>query len=233
MPILTEWDIQINVDNVLRAQSAQPDVLKKRSPQLIPIAEKALEEACTLFKPYVMYKILPVEKIEGNHLTLENGYFVEGEIVSKYLANSSSIIFTACTIADALEKKVTDYFISSPSYALALNGAGIAGVQKLATMVKSYFKDQIIPDHCLSTMPLNPGMVGWPLAEGQSQVFGVLSSVSDNIRLSPTSLMIPSKSISFIVGVGQNVNPDGSHCDYCNRKYTCFMSDYAEGNKKS
>lgn len=233
MPILTEWDIQINIDDVLRAQSARPDILKKRSPQLIPIAEKAMEEAYTLFKPYVMYRILPVEKLEGDHLMLENDYFVEGEIVSKYLANSSSIIFAACTISDTLEKKVTDYFVSSPSYALALNGAGVAGVQKLATMVKSYFKDQIIPDHCLSTMPLNPGMVGWPLAKGQSQVFGALSSVSDKIRLSPTSLMIPSKSISFIVGVGQNVNPDGSHCDFCNRKNTCFMSDYAEGNKIS
>jgi hypothetical protein len=221
------------VDDVLRAQNARPEILKKRSPQLIPIAEQALEEACTLFKPFVMYKILSAEKIEGNHLTLENDYFVDGEIVSKYLTNSSSVIFAACTISDTLEKKVSDYFISNPSYALALNGAGIAGVHKLSMMVKNYFKDQIIPDHCLSTMALNPGMVGWPLAEGQSQVFGVLSSVSDNIRLSPSSLMIPSKSTSFIMGVGQNVNPNGSHCDYCNRKYTCFMSDYAEGNKIS
>ncbi|NMA13199.1 MAG: hypothetical protein GX933_08495 [Chloroflexi bacterium] len=233
MPILTDWDIQIDVDDVLRAQNARPEILKKRSPQLIPIAEQALEEACTLFKPFVMYKILSVEKLEGNHLTLENDYFVDGEIVSKYLTNSNSVIFAACTISDTLEKKVSDYFISNPSYALALNGAGIAGVHKLSMMVKNYFKDQIIPDHCLSTMALNPGMVGWPLAEGQSQVFSVLSSVSDNIRLSSSSLMIPSKSTSFIMGVGQNVNPNGSHCDYCNRKYTCFMSDYAVGNKQS
>ena len=233
MPILTDWDIKIDVDDVLRAQSARPDILKKRSPQLIPIAEQALEESYTLFKPYVMYKILSVEKIKEDRLSLENDYFIEGEIVSKYLTNSSSVIFTARTISDTLEKKVTDYFVSKPSYALALNGAGIAGVQKLATLVKAYFKDHIIPDHCLSTMPLNPGMVGWPLVESQSQVFGVLSSISDVIRLSPTSLMIPSKSISFIMGVGQNVNPDGSHCDFCNRKYTCFMSDYADGKKQS
>ena len=44
MPVLTDWKIEISVDDVIRKQNAKPEILKQRSPYLYTIAEKALEK---------------------------------------------------------------------------------------------------------------------------------------------------------------------------------------------
>ena len=38
MSILTDWDYHLDVDGVLKGQSADPAVIRKRSPRLVEIA---------------------------------------------------------------------------------------------------------------------------------------------------------------------------------------------------
>lgn len=57
MPILTNWKITISVDDILRAQGANPNILRERSPHLITVAENALKDAGELLHPFVMYEI--------------------------------------------------------------------------------------------------------------------------------------------------------------------------------
>ena len=67
-------------------------------------------------------------------------------------------------------------------------------------------------------------MSGWPMAEGQKQVFDILSGESDEITLTPSCLMQPFKSLSLVVGLGQKVAEHGSQCDYCTLRDSCQFS---------
>ena len=40
--IITEWDYHLDIDGVLKGQNADPQVIRKRSPRLVAIAERAL-----------------------------------------------------------------------------------------------------------------------------------------------------------------------------------------------
>ena len=73
-------------------------------------------------------------------------------------------------------------------------------------------------------------MEGWPLIDGQTQVFAVLSEVTDIIRLSPVYLMDPFKSLSLIVGMGPDVSSEGIQCDYCTLRGSC---QFSKRNRKS
>lgn len=73
---------------------------------------------------------------------------------------------------------------------------------------------------CKHTNRLSPGYCGWDLSE-QKTIFKLLDNKPCNIRLSDVCLMIPEKSISGIIGIGENVNEKAYSCKYCNLK-NCY-----------
>ena len=67
------WDIEVDVDAVLRGQGAQADVVRKRSPRLVDLAEKALDEALPLIDPQVYQRRFKVDGLKHERLNLEMG----------------------------------------------------------------------------------------------------------------------------------------------------------------
>ena len=55
MPIWDTQNIDFDVDAVLRGQGAEPRAIRKRSPRLVDLAERALEEAQPLLKPRTLF----------------------------------------------------------------------------------------------------------------------------------------------------------------------------------
>ena len=49
--ILTDWELALDADAVLRGQGADPALLRSRKPRLFDIAVQALDEAGRLFSP--------------------------------------------------------------------------------------------------------------------------------------------------------------------------------------
>ena len=72
-----------------------------------------------------------------------------------------------------------------------------------------------------TTVPLSPGLVGWPVATGQRQLFALLGGAPAGVRLTESSMMVPKKSTSMVIGVGPEVEHAGESCDYCSMAATC------------
>jgi len=66
----------------------------------------------------------------------------------------------------------------------------------------------------------SPGYCNWPVSDQQS-LFSLLPELPCNIRLTGSSLMVPIKSVSGIIGIGKKVKKRGYTCDICNNK-TCI-----------
>ena len=131
----------------------------------------------------------------------------------------------ACTISSDLSRRVSEIGLSDICYALALDGAGSTAVENLASEVCKYIENEASRNGWTTTLPLNPGMEGWPLENGQNQVFDILCEESDIIRLNrETYLMDPFKSLSLIVGMGPEVSSEGVQCDYCTLRASCQFS---------
>jgi hypothetical protein len=69
----------------------------------------------------------------------------------------------------------------------------------------------------------SPGYCNWPVSD-QQQLFYLLQENRCGIRLTDSSLMIPIKSVSGIIGVGKDVKNMGYTCDICNADY-CLYRD--------
>jgi hypothetical protein len=111
-------------------------------------------------------------------------------------------------------------FSEDPLYALALDGLGNAAVESLAQQVCGQIAEQVKDEGLQASTPLSPGTPEWPVEVGQPQIFALLDPSKAGVKLSSGGMMIPKKSVSFVVGLGQEMSQN-SMCTVCSLQNTC------------
>jgi hypothetical protein len=227
MPLLRDWDLSLDVDQVLRAQGADPAVIRARRPALVDAAEQALQEGLAYLAPVAAYRELAVESLRHERLFLTGGVLT-GPLVAQHLRSAQQVVVLACTIGDALERVISEAMSEDPVRGLALDGLGSAAAEGLAAAAAAHFEDQARAQGLQTTIPLSPGMVGWPVEEGQAEIFSLVDGGEAGISLTSGGMMVPRKSISLVLGVGKDVAAEGRACDFCNLRETCrYQNHYA------
>jgi len=228
MPLWETENLDIDVDAVLRGQGANPVIIRKRSPRLVEAAERALKEGETLLEPLTLYRQLDVNELRHEQLVLENGLSLSGNLVSTHLGSAERVVLILCTIGEALETYASDVSPSDIVYGLALDGVGSAAVEALANTACHHFERQAEEQGLHSSIPISPGMVGWPVEKGQPEVFSILEPAQVNASLSEYGLIKPRKSLTMVLGFGKKMKTAGRTCDFCAMRETCRYQDHYE-----
>ncbi|MEJ2601400.1 MAG: hypothetical protein P8Z00_23945 [Anaerolineales bacterium] len=226
MAILRDWDLGLDVDQVLRGQGADPVVIRKRRPALVQAAEWALKEGLPLLEPVVLTRELNVVALRHERLILKGEAFLAGSLIAQHLAGARRIIAMLCSIGEQLESVSNELFKSDPLYAMALEGVGTAAVEALGTLVCSYFENQAPQEGLHPSIPLSPGMVGWPVDPGQKQVFDLLDAGQIGVHLNANLMIVPRMSMTQVLGFSEQPSFEGRTCDYCNLRETCRYQDH-------
>ncbi len=225
MTVLDKWDLRLDVDVVLRSQGADPAAIRKRSPSLVESAERALEEGNPLLQPRVTARRLLIEDLLHERLNLEGDGRLSGELLAEHMGGAQEAVIVLCTVGEALERRAADVSKEDAVYGLALDGVGSAGVEALANAACALFEEEATKEDCQVTIPLSPGMVGWPVEQGQPQIFDLLDASEIGVRLTESMMMLPRKSLTFVLGLGKELMAGGRTCDYCSLKETCRYRD--------
>lgn len=218
-------DLKLDVDAVLRGQGADPAVVRQRNPKLVEIASLALESTLALLEPKVTARRFKVLSVRHNRLELDEGFSLKGEWITNQLAGAEYLVAIICTVGPVISNTVSQTIPEDVVLGLAIDGVGSAGVEALAQMICSQVEDQAVLEGRQTTVPFSPGMIEWPVEQGQPQIFELLASENLGVRLTSSMVMIPSKSLSMLVGVGRNISAKGVTCDYCAMKGTCKYRD--------
>jgi hypothetical protein len=225
MTILTDWNLQIDVDQILRAQGADPALVRGRSPRLVRLAEQALHEVADAIEPKVLFSRLAVEKVVHDRILLAGGNELRGALIRQHLVTANEVIFMLCTIGHALDERIAQALDTDIVYGLALDGLGSAAVETLANTACHQFDMKARENGLETSIPLSPGMSGWPVGEGQPQIFRALDAEQIGIRVTSSWVMQPRKSLSIVVGVGPQMLC-GSPCDVCSMRDSCRYQDH-------
>jgi hypothetical protein len=225
MTVLTDWNLHLDVDQVLRGQGADPAVIRGRSPSLVTVAEKALRQGSEVIRPQMLYRRLAVEKVIHDRIRLDGGNELRGTLIGQHLAPGREVIFMLCTIGDELDERIALALDTDTVYGLALDGLGSAAVEALANAACQRFDMEAREKSLETSIPLSPGMIGWPVEEGQPQIFQALDPEEIGIRVTTTWVMQPRKSLSMVLGVGPHML-SGNSCDFCSMHDTCRYQDH-------
>jgi hypothetical protein len=226
MPILEDWDLSVDVDQILRGQGADPQLVRIRSPKIVEAAEWALNEGLDLIQPRVLYESLDVLEFRHEKLHLKNGSHLTGQLIAQHLSPATSVVIVLCTIGDALERRANEISTQDLILGLAMDGLGSAAVEVLANACCNYFEKKAVARDQSTSIPLSPGMLGWTVEVGQREIFSQLDSEKIDVSLTESLLMIPKKSLTFVLGMGSQIMELGTSCDYCSLRETCRYQDH-------
>jgi hypothetical protein len=222
--VLTDWEVRIDLDAALRGQAADPEELRVRRPRIVSVAAEAVREAGRLVSPVVLSRSLAVRGHGPDALELETGRLECGAWVAGRLAEAQEIVAVVCTIGHALEDRVSAIFQSDPSMALALDGAGSAAVDTLAAEACERFRRESAGRGLRGTVQCWPGSTAWPTEAGQPLIFGLVDPdgrEADNVRLLPSLIMRPVKSVAFILGLTAQATASERQCESCSLDAVC------------
>lgn len=214
-------DLSIDVDMVLRGQGADPAVIRQRRPRLVELAEQALEEGMGLIEPTATYRILPVEKMSHERLVLAENIKLAGSLLAENLGCAQRIALLVCTLGAKLENRVTALMPENPSLAFALDGFGSIAAETLGLAICAELEAEARSLGFFTSVPLNPGMIGWSVDVGQPQIFTAIDAAQIGVTLNESFQMVPHKSVSMILGISQTPFSAGRPCDFCSMKETC------------
>lgn len=206
---------------VLRAQGADPARLRARSSAAVAVAEQALELGLPLLQPAVAYRSIPVIGLRHERLLLHGGAFLSGPLVAAQLHAACEVAVLVCTIGPVLEQRASRCFANDPALSVALDGLGSAAVDLLAATACRWVDTQASERGIQTTVPLSPGLLGWPVASGQREIFTLVPAAEAGILLNAGSMIIPHKSTSLVIGIGPDVLHEGDTCDFCSLRERC------------
>ncbi len=226
MPVKKDWVLSLDVDQVLKNQGANAAALKKRNPRLAEVAQRAIDTGCSLLEPAAAYSRLKVLSCTHEQVRLEGGHFLSGKTISQMLAPAEQAVVVICTIGGMLEAFISEVMPEDPIFGLALDGYGSAAIETLAEEACAYIAAQAASDGLKATVPLGPGIEGWPVEPGQGQIFAIAPAQEAGVNLTSSSLMLPQKSLSLVIGLGKDIDSSGKVCDYCTLRETCRYQEH-------
>jgi len=224
MPTVRDIPLSLDLQETVRAQGIT-DYARLELPVKSAIGE--LLEAVqggSLFEPALVYETHRVAEITDSHLTIAgNGIVLRGSLFHGSLAGAEEIAAAVCTIGEKLEKQVTECFAQGePLKALLLDGIGSAAVESLGSEACHIIEREAALRGYQAGSPMSPGGPRFPLSE-QWSLFELVPAADIGVRLSESGVMIPRKSLSMVVGIGQRMSTwtSAESCARCNLSQTC------------
>lgn len=188
-----------------------------------------LKKIPDLIQPQGGYKIFSSDSVKFNKdsFSISNSLFECGKIIASNFKECNSIVILAATLGD----RISDY-----SRELMDEGEILSGflLDKIASEIVEQYADriEIIVGNKLLEFGLNitnrysPGYCGWNVKE-QHKLFSLLPEKFCGISLTESSLMIPIKSVSAVIGIGKNADKRDYQCSICDIEF-CYKRERNE-----
>jgi hypothetical protein len=219
--VITDFQVSLEAAHILEGQGIPP---AQASASLVAGAQEVLGEAQALIVPAALYTILPVNDFEHKQVTLENGTTLNGSLVARALAGATQVAIAVCTIGPALDERMSALFAAGDSLqAVALEGAGVAAIRQVSMQVGVRICDAATARGLSVGMRASPGQEGWSIQQ-QRLIFGLVPTQEIGVQLTPSCLMLPQKSVSWVMGLGPEMRADSVPCDFCSKRERCQWS---------
>jgi len=179
--------------------------------------KKALAEAPKLCKIRGGYKIfnsltvLPTEQ----KLLIGNTTFNPAKIVTSQLKTASSGAIFLCTagpfISDVSKQLLAG---EDPVLGYVYDILGSVTVEKATDKIQNHLHEEVKISGLDISDRYSPGYCEWSVEE-QKKLFAIMPDNFCGITLSSSSLMHPIKSVSGIIGIGEEMKQKGYQCKWC------------------
>lgn len=216
MEVITDAHLQLDMSLVLWCQGDDPAGNLSREEQ-VALNRQLITQAQELIEPAILYETFTLREVTQEAVVLDGGYTFHGNLLADRFGPVSEVALALCTIGGALEEQVSIYRQEGDgTRAVLLDGIGTTALGELADKAHELIGKIASDRGWKASAPFQPGQIDWPL-EDQTVFFDLLPAEKLGLRLDSNHLMIPSKSASMAIGLGEEMLPLAMEppCRYC------------------
>ena len=197
------------------------------APEIRAKIDKAVEQISLQSHPRIISKEFPVT-LEGNDVTIHAGpedVVFHSEGLARNLNGCCGAVLLAATIGPACDMLVRRASVTSAADASVYQAAGAAAIESFLDDYNDKLKASYEAQGLFLRPRFSPGYGDLKL-DHQKDWFRLLDITKQiGIELTDSLLMVPTKSVTAIIGIGYDKNAiKCSGCSGCNRKDSCAYS---------
>jgi hypothetical protein len=178
--------------------------------EIFPIALSCIEAVCgfIIFEPQSV-------QMQNENITINNKVLEIKKLINNYLKMSETLALFLTTAGKKLENLSKTYQENGDLLeAYIIDFIGSETAERSADWLEFKLLESLTPYNLKITNRFSPGYCGWNVNQ-QQQLFSLLPDNFCGVTLTASSLMIPIKSVSGIIGIGKNVKKQEYSCSIC------------------
>jgi len=198
------------------------DADHKPPARISSLIDEYIENAHHLIESSYSLVMRDVECIQDDRIFIEGSIILESKVIARLLEQCHKVAMFLMTIGKHLEdtacRLAEDGLILQSA---VLDAIGSNAAERMADSIQNEVKSVAAQQGLIISPRFSPGYCDWDIKQ-QQMIFRAVDGDPLGIQLTGTSLMVPRKSISGIIGIGTpesnvtNYNP----CKTC-RKRNC------------
>jgi hypothetical protein len=223
-------DLKLNVAQIERFMGYQDGESQETISELI---HKLLKETESASNIKAEFKVFPLEKFDDSEksIWINRLIFNVHKIVYGQIKKAEKIAVFLCTagheigIRSRAAMKDGDLLTG---YVYDVIGSEL--VEAAVDLMQDNLQEAVSVEGMKITNRYSPGYCGWNVAE-QHKVFQLMPDNYCGIKLNDSALMIPEKSVSGFIGIGEHVRYNPYTCKLCDMK-DCIYRKIKDKSKK-
>ncbi len=180
---------------------------------------KAVETAKLKVRPAMIFEEKKITALMPSSVNLE-GISLSSRELSSHIKGATHACIYLVTIGQDLEDAASNYMkMGDHLFGYLLYRVGSFAVESMAQNAENALRDSFKGKRMSVSMRFSPGYCDWPIEE-QFKLQRILDFSKIGVTLTDNCMMIPKKSISALVGVGNEnlFSKIISPCSVCNMK---------------
>ena len=180
---------------------------------------------------YLIKKNRPVSVKQGS-VQIDQTELQIGRQISGYLKEASSMALFVCSAGSVFTDMINEQSQQGNIMeAYLLDAIGSLTVEKAMDHVQQVLSDEMRQRGMHISNRYSPGYCNWELQE-QKKLFSLIGRNPVGVTLTDSSLMIPAKSVSGIIGIGRNLRKRAYGCKICNNSTCTYRKIIDEQNEE-
>ena len=207
-------DLKLKVSQIESVMGYKEGESQETISELVSELLKEAEEICTMKAEYRIFDDIAFNGTEKT-VTINGLVFDIKKIIYGQIKKSDSAALFLCTAGEEIgtrsRKSMKDGDLLK---GYVYDVVGSEAVEAAADLMQDHLGREIKALGKGITNRFSPGYCGWLVAE-QHKLFHLMPDNFCGIKLTPSALMIPIKSVSGIIGIGEKVKRHPYTCSLC------------------
>lgn len=149
------------------------------------------------------------------------GLSVSSTALSKNLQNCREVILLAATIGVEIDRLLARNARLSPSRAVISDALASAAIEAWCDSLNARLTENLSAEGCFLRPRFSPGYGDFPLSVQPRLLDCLQAGKRIGLTLTDSLLMVPTKSVTAVIGISDTPSICRSSCEHCNRQSDC------------